>query len=148
MIVSKVLYRDKVAAENKDSMRALPGQVPAEGDAIEPAPADVIAITAAAAKEIKRQKEKRGTPDAFIRIGIRGGGCTGFSYVFDFHDGEPRAKDRVFSDHGVSIVVDHKSFEYLKGTTLDFETSIMGYGFKFHNPNATGSCGCGASVQF
>lgn len=145
--MSKVLYRDKIAAENQDAMRALPGEIPKESDAERPT-ADGIAITAAAAKEIKRQQEKRGTPGALIRIGIRGGGCTGFSYVFDWCKGEPKDKDHVFSEHGVSIVVDPKSFKYLDGTTLDFETSIMGYGFKFINPNATGSCGCGESVQF
>ena len=142
-MASKVLYRDRVVSENADEMRATPGEVP-KGDPN----SDVVAITESAAKEIKRQQEKRGTPGAMIRIGIRGGGCTGFSYVFDWASGDPRPKDRVFSAHGVSVVVDHKSFEYLRGTELDFQTSMMGYGFKFNNPNAKGSCGCGESVQF
>lgn len=107
-----------------------------------------ITITEAAAQEIKRQQEKRGTPDAAIRVGIRGGGCTGFSYLFDWETGEPREADKVFTAHGVRVYVDPKSYVYLRGTELDFVTSMMGHGFKFNNPNAKGTCGCGESVQF
>ena len=106
-----------------------------------------IAITEAAAQEIARQREKRGTPDARIRVGVRGGGCTGFTYVFEWAD-ELKAKDTEFSAYGVSIVVDPKSLVYLGGMTLDFVRGMMGHGFKFNNPNAKGSCGCGESVQF
>ena len=120
----------------------------AEGLASTPAPAEGITITEAAAQEIKRQQVKRGTPDAIVRIGIRGGGCTGFSYLFDWVEGEPRPSDKVFAAHGVRVCVDPKSFVYLRGTELDFVTSIMGHGFKFNNPNAKGTCGCGESVQF
>ena len=106
-----------------------------------------IEITAAAAAEIARQREKRGTPGAMIRIGVRGGGCTGFTYVFEWAE-QVRATDKVFSAHGVSIVVDPKSLVYLGGMQLDFVRGMMGHGFKFNNPNAKGSCGCGESVQF
>jgi iron-sulfur cluster assembly protein len=106
-----------------------------------------IEITAAAAAEIARQREKRGTPDAMIRIGVRGGGCTGFTYVFEWAE-QVRATDQVVSAHGVSIVVDPKSLVYLGGMELDFVRGMMGHGFKFNNPNAKGSCGCGESVQF
>ena len=106
-----------------------------------------IEITAAAAAEIARQREKRGNPDAMIRIGVRGGGCTGFTYVFEWAE-QVRATDRVFSAHGVSIVIDPKSLVYLGGMQLDFVRGMMGHGFKFNNPNAKGSCGCGESVQF
>ena len=106
-----------------------------------------IEITAAAAAEIARQREKRGTSDAMIRIGVRGGGCTGFTYVFEWAE-QVRATDKVFSAHGVSIVVDPKSLVYLGGMQLDFVRGMMGHGFKFNNPNAKGSCGCGESVQF
>jgi iron-sulfur cluster assembly protein len=108
----------------------------------------MIAITEAAAREIQRQRDKRGTPKALIRVGIRGGGCTGFSYLFEWEDGAPRPTDQVFEAHGVGLVVDPKSYVYFKGTELDFVTSMMGHGFKFNNPNVKGSCGCGASVQF
>jgi iron-sulfur cluster assembly protein len=106
-----------------------------------------IEITASAAEEIRRQVEKRGTPDARIRVGIRGGGCTGFTYVFEWAD-KVRPTDKEFHGHGVSIVVDPKSLVYLAGMQLDFVKSMMGHGFKFNNPNAKGSCGCGESVQF
>ena len=106
-----------------------------------------IEITAAAAAEIAKQRDKRGTPDAKIRIGVRGGGCTGFTYVFEWAE-QIRPTDKVFSAHGVSIVVDPKSLVYLGGMQLDFVRGMMGHGFKFNNPNAKGSCGCGESVQF
>ena len=71
----------------------------------------------------------------------------GFTYVFEWAD-EVKPKDTEFSDHGVAIVVDPKSLVYLGGMTLDFVRGMMGHGFKFNNPNAKGSCGCGESVQF
>ena len=106
-----------------------------------------IAITESAAQESARQRDKRGTPNARIRVGVRGGGCTGFTYVFEWAD-ELKPKDSEFSAHGVAIVVDPKSLVYLGGMTLDFVRGMMGHGFKFNNPNAKGSCGCGESVQF
>jgi iron-sulfur cluster assembly protein len=106
-----------------------------------------IEITAGAAAEIAKQRDKRGTPGAKIRIGVRGGGCTGFTYVFEWAE-QIRPTDQVFSAHGVSIVVDPKSLVYLGGMQLDFVRGMMGHGFKFNNPNAKGSCGCGESVQF
>jgi iron-sulfur cluster assembly protein len=108
----------------------------------------MIVITEAAAKEISRQRDKRGTPEAAIRVGIRGGGCTGFSYLFEWDDKEPRPTDKVFEQHGVKLVVDPKSYIYFQGTELDFVSSMMGHGFKFKNPNVKGTCGCGESVQF
>jgi iron-sulfur cluster assembly protein len=108
-----------------------------------------IEITENAAVEIAKQRAKRGSPDAMIRIGVRGGGCTGFTYVFEWAEpAQIRPSDKVFSAHGVSIVVDPKSLVYLGGMQLDFVRGMMGHGFKFNNPNAKGSCGCGESVQF
>lgn len=110
-------------------------------------PAKGIEITEAAAREIAQQRDKRGTPEAAIRVGIRGGGCTGFSYVFEWAD-QVRPTDKVFTAHGVTVVTDPKSFVYLAGMQLDFTRGMMGHGFKFNNPNAKGSCGCGESVSF
>jgi len=107
-------------------------------------------VTAAAAEEIAKQKAKRGTPDAMIRIGVRGGGCTGFTYVFEWAEAV-RPTDKQFfgpDGSGVSIVVDPKSLVYLGGMELDFVRGMMGHGFKFNNPNAKGACGCGESVNF
>ena len=106
-----------------------------------------IEITENAAQEIAKQRDKRGTPEAMIRIGVRGGGCTGFTYVFEWAE-QVRPTDKVFSAFGVSIVVDPKSLVYLGGMQLDFVRGMMGHGFKFNNPNAKGACGCGESVNF
>ena len=110
------------------------------------APKEIV-ITEAAAAEIAKQRDKRGTPNARIRVGVRGGGCTGFTYVFEWAD-ELRPTDEEFAAYGVAICVDPKSLVYLGGMTLDFTRGMMGHGFKFNNPNAKGSCGCGESVQF
>jgi iron-sulfur cluster assembly protein len=111
-----------------------------------------VRITASAAEEIAKQRGKRGTPSAPIRIGVRGGGCTGFTYVFEWAD-QMRATDHRFvattpAGEEVAIVVDPKSLVYLGGMELDFVRGMMGHGFKFNNPNAKGACGCGESVQF
>lgn len=111
-----------------------------------------LTISARAVDAIARQLKKRGTPEASLRLGIRGGGCSGFSYVIEFHDGPPRARDRVF-DHvaadgtSVRVVVDPKSLLYLGGTVLDWEQTLMHQGFKFVNPNEKSGCGCGTSFS-
>src|SRR5215470_3621408 len=94
-----------------------------------------IQLTDKAVSEIRRQRDKRGTPEAALRVGIRGGGCTGFSYLFEWADAPARAKDNIIEKDGVKVFVDPKSFVYLDGTELDFVTSMMGHGFKFNNPN-------------
>src|ERR1700712_3843385 len=108
-----------------------------------------IDITESAAQEIAKQMAKRSTtsPGSMIRVGVRGGGCTGFTYVFEWADTQ-RPTDKIFTAHGVSVVVDPKSLVYLGGMQLDFVRGMMGHGFKFNNPNAKGSCGCGESVNF
>jgi len=107
-----------------------------------------ITITERAAKVMRDQLARRGTPDAAIRFGIRGGGCTGYSYQFEFDDKGPREKDHVCERDGVTVLIDPKSMVYLDGTEIDFETGIRGHGFKFKNPNVEDSCGCGESVSF
>jgi len=111
-----------------------------------------IEISAAAADEIAKQKAKRGTPEAMIRLGVRGGGCTGFTYVFEWAD-TLKPTDKKFSGttsagETVGVVIDPKSLVYLGGMQLDFVRGMMGHGFKFNNPNAKGACGCGESVNF
>jgi iron-sulfur cluster assembly protein len=109
-----------------------------------------ITVTPRAVEIIKKQIQKRGQPNTALRLGIRGGGCSGFSYVIEFHDGVPRAKDNVFdyvAEDGtpVRVVVDKKSLVFLNGTELDWEQTLMQQGFKFNNPNEKTSCGCGHS---
>jgi iron-sulfur cluster assembly protein len=108
-----------------------------------------LIITARAAKVMLDQLVRRGSPDSAIRLGIRGGGCTGYSYLFEFEDQGPRPTDHVYSsENGVKVVVDPKSMLYLDGTEVDFETGIRGHGFRFKNPNVTEACGCGESISF
>jgi iron-sulfur cluster assembly protein len=107
-----------------------------------------IEVTQRAAEIMRKQLEKRGTPQAAIRFGIRGGGCSGYSYMFQFEDGDPRAADHVIDAYGVRIYVDPKSMLLVKGTEIDFETGIRGHGFRFTNPNVQASCGCGESITF
>ena len=83
---------------------------------------------------------------SFIRVGVKGGGCSGLTYVMDF-DTSVKEDDKVFEDKGVKIVVDKKSFLYLIGTELDFSGGLNGKGFAFVNPNASRTCGCGESFS-
>jgi len=124
----------------------LPGSPAPEAPA---APAAPLIVTARAAKVMRAQLDKRGTPQGAIRFGIRGGGCTGYSYMFQFEDGEPRPKDTVVdAAFGVRVYVDPKSMLLVRGTEIDFETGIRGHGFRFVNPNVDSSCGCGESISF
>jgi iron-sulfur cluster assembly protein len=112
----------------------------------------LLSVTPQAVDAIARQKKKRGTMDASLRLGIRGGGCSGFSYVIEFHDGAPHARDRVFDyvagdGTPVRVVVDPKSLIYLAGTTLEWQQTLMQQGFKFTNPNEKAGCGCGHSFS-
>ena len=109
-----------------------------------------ITVSPRAVEVIKKQIAKRGQANTALRLGIRGGGCSGFSYVIEFHDGAPRAKDNVYdyvAEDGtpVRVVVDKKSLVFLNGTMLDWEQTVMQQGFKFVNPNEKTSCGCGHS---
>lgn len=125
-----------------------PAAVPsgdAWADALARAPQKGLEITPAAAEFGRQKLEKRGTPGAAIRLGIKGGGCSGFGYVIQFEDGEPRARDYAWEIFGVRFVVDKKSFVYLAGTVFDYEKTLMFQGFKFRNPNEASSCGCGHS---
>ena len=107
-----------------------------------------IEITDTAVVQIKALGAKRERKPTGLRVGIRGGGCTGFAYLFEWADAEPRPEDHVIEKDGVRVFVDPKSYKFLDGTRLDFVTSLMGHGFKFENPNVKGTCGCGESVQF
>lgn len=109
------------------------------------APQKGLEITEGAARFAREKLEKRGTPDAAVRLGIKGGGCSGFSYVIQFEDGEPKARDYGYQVGDVRFVVDKKSFVYLAGTVFDYEKTLMFQGFKFRNPNEASSCGCGHS---
>ena len=109
-----------------------------------------VAVTDRAVAEIKKAAASRATAPKGLRVGIRGGGCTGFSYLFEWSDAEPRPEDKVlsFEEGAVRVFIDPKSYLYLDGSTLGYQTTMVARGFKFENPNVKGTCGCGESVQF
>lgn len=90
--------------------------------------------------------EQQAGNDTFIRVGVKGGGCSGLSYELSF-DNKLKEDDKVFEDKGLKIVCDKKSFLYLIGTQLDFSGGLNGKGFIFVNPNASRTCGCGESFS-
>ncbi len=105
----------------------------------------MITITEAAAKKIQSLMSKQGITDGGLRVGVKGGGCSGLSYTFAWEK-EARLGDEVFEGPGgARIFVDKKSYLFLKGTVLDYDTQMLGRGFVFNNPNAKSSCGCGTS---
>lgn len=112
-----------------------------------------IVLTELAAKNVRDYMAKTESPDTqYLYLGVKGGGCSGLSYVLDLRDerSAPVADtDEVFLSHDIVIVCDLKSFMVgeLGGTTIDFEDGLMGKGFTFKNPNAKHTCGCGSSYS-
>jgi iron-sulfur cluster assembly protein len=107
-----------------------------------------VVLTEKAATEIKRVIAEQNRPELkFVRVGVVGGGCSGFQYSFDFTNVWDEANDVYEEHHGVGIVVDKKSDLYLDGTEIDFYTDLSRRGFTFKNPNAVKSCGCGSSFS-
>jgi iron-sulfur cluster assembly protein len=105
-----------------------------------------INLTSKAIFAAIKQLNKRGTPDAFLRVGIKGGSCAGYSYVIEFAD-EKQSRDVQFDFGALKVVVDPKSLVLLDQATLDHETKLIGGGFSFQNPNVETSCGCGESFS-
>ena len=107
-----------------------------------------ILLSELAAKQIKEIIQQQNLPaeQTKLRVGVKGGGCSGFSYLLDLTE-QQRDNDEEFEQHGVKIVCDPKSYLYLNGTTIDFKDEVMGRGFVFNNPNATTTCGCGSSFS-
>ena len=104
-----------------------------------------ITITTEALNRLSLLKKKRQTPMAVLRIGVRGGGCSGLSYYMDLVK-EPQAKDKIFSfgeEHRIAI--DRKSYLFLNGTEIDYQKTLVKTGFVFNNPLASRSCSCGES---
>ncbi len=97
-------------------------------------------------KAIELIKNDNKPADSFIRVGVEGGGCSGLTYKLEF-DNVQKDDDKVFTDKGIKIVCDKKSFLYLIGTELDFSDGLNGKGFSFVNPNASRTCGCGESFS-
>jgi iron-sulfur cluster assembly protein len=107
-----------------------------------------IILTPLAAREVQRiiTEQELDPATVRLRVGVKGGGCSGFSYILDLTDNQ-MPTDELFEQHGVRIICDPKSLLYLEGVTVDFRDEIMGRGFVFSNPNATSTCGCGSSFH-
>jgi iron-sulfur cluster assembly accessory protein len=104
-----------------------------------------VLLTAKAVEMVKITREQEGIdPSHGLRIAVRGGGCSGFEYALDF-ESETRPNDWVYDQHGLKVYVDAVSARYLEGTTVDYMLGMSGAGFKFNNPRAAGTCGCGSS---
>jgi iron-sulfur cluster assembly protein len=107
----------------------------------------MVQISENAARLIRKMTDKNGIPDGGLRIGIRAGGCSGLSYTFAWEP-SARAGDHVFEGaEGSRVFIDPRSFQYIDGTTLDYDTSLVSKGFMFSNPNAKSTCGCGTSFS-
>lgn len=107
-----------------------------------------VLLTETAAREIKTiiQQQELDAEKVRLRVGVKGGGCSGFSYILDLTETQ-KDTDEAFERHGITVICDPKSLLYLNGVTIDFRDEIMGRGFVFNNPNATSTCGCGSSFH-
>tara|TARA_Y100000296_G_C5130304_1_gene235164 strand:- start:600 stop:935 length:336 start_codon:yes stop_codon:yes gene_type:complete len=108
----------------------------------------MITLSEAAVTEIKQFMEKSiDSKDAYLRVSVEGGGCSGFQYKLGFIESEgfDKQTDFKYEQEGITIVVDRKSDLYIDGTVLDFYQDLMKSGFTFNNPNTTKTCGCGSS---
>lgn len=107
-----------------------------------------VRLSETAAREIKNiiQQQELDPAKIRLRVGVKGGGCSGFSYLLDLTESQ-KDTDEAFEQHGITIICDPKSLIYLSGVNIDFKDEIMGRGFVFNNPNATSTCGCGSSFS-
>lgn len=106
----------------------------------------VVTLSEAAIKEVKRLMNVQGLTEGGLRLGVKGGGCSGLSYTVNF-DEKIGPYDSVYEIEGIKVIVDAKSAIYLQGTQLDFQKDLMSGTFKFVNPNANKTCGCGESFS-
>lgn len=106
----------------------------------------MIKLSKAAADEIKRLQARRQKQGARLRFGVQAGGCADFYYTLDF-DEVLNPGDRIYDSGDIEIIVDEKSVNYINELTLDYSEDLMGGGFRFHNPKAVESCGCGNSFR-
>ncbi|MBM4003687.1 MAG: iron-sulfur cluster assembly accessory protein [Planctomycetes bacterium] len=108
----------------------------------------IVSLTEKAAEEVKKARDTaKIEADAFLRVSVEGGGCSGFGYRLHFDKSFDESMDDKIESHGVSIVVDKRSALLLNGTTIDYKTQFEKSGYEFQNPNATKTCGCGSSFS-
>ena len=105
----------------------------------------IISLTPAAVERVRFLMQKKGNPNLKLRVGVKGGGCSGLSYVMNLEE-SPTEKDLVYEIDGLTVIVDKKSAQFIAGITLDYGVqNLLEGGWKFINPNASRSCGCGTS---
>ncbi len=109
-------------------------------------PDSQVTMTASAARRVAELKLQENAPNAFLRLAVSGGGCSGFQYGFSFDDTRQEG-DRVFARDGIELIIDEVSLELVKGAEIDFVEDLMGAAFQVRNPNAASSCGCGNSFS-
>ena len=108
---------------------------------------ELIQLTSAAAEEVNRiLAEKAMSEETGLRVSLKGGGCSGMTYVLDFAE-NPEEGDEVLKTNGVKVLVDPSAISFVKGLEIDFVDDLLNRGFKFSNPNASHSCGCGTSFS-
>mgnify|MGYP001810270015 FL=1 len=105
-----------------------------------------VILTESAAQRVQTLIAMEGKPNLMLRLGVSGGGCSGFQYNIELDD-KTNADDVVSEQHGVKLVVDQTSLDLLDGTQVDFVEDLMGASFQFKNPQATSTCGCGSSFS-
>ncbi|MET3292569.1 iron-sulfur cluster insertion protein ErpA [Brevibacillus fluminis] len=106
----------------------------------------MITLTEQAGSKVKELLAAENNPNIFLRVGVRPGGCSGFSYGMGF-DEDVREGDHTLEQFGIKVVVDADSYQYINGLEIDYKESMMGGGFTMTNPNAIASCGCGSSFR-
>jgi iron-sulfur cluster insertion protein len=111
-------------------------------------PPGFITVTESAATKIKELLSEEGKAESGLRVFVQGGGCSGFQYGLMIEEGGAGVGDQAYESNGVKLFVDPLSFQYLEDTEIDYVEGVHGSGFKFNNPQVTGSCGCGSSVKF
>jgi len=121
-----------------------PAVAPTPGHA--KAPAKSFGITASAANRIHTLRDERQTPEAGLRVAVRGGGCSGLQYLIEWAEG-PKERDKIFEREGIRVFIDPKSYLYLMGSELTYEETLMASGFKLQNPLVKTACGCGESFS-
>jgi iron-sulfur cluster assembly accessory protein len=107
----------------------------------------MVTLTPTAVAKIKEIMEKQDPKPTALRVGVRGGGCSGFSYALEFDEGNVTENDDEAEYDGLKVRVDNMSAMYLEGCQIDYEESLAGAGFKFNNPTVTRTCGCGSSFS-
>lgn len=106
-----------------------------------------ITLTEDAAAFVKDRLAKEGRPNAALRIGVKGGGCNGLMYVLDYTDEPPRPRDLVYEFFGTKVYIDEKSVDFVEGSTIVYENTLMFQGLKFKNPLEASTCGCGETFS-